>query len=133
MDVRQLKMDVRNGGWSPEQLIAAIDELHQTTVRLRGEVERLKQRLAQYEPEVAQESPAASTNAPPCSTRYSLDAEEKRRRDKQRRKRRKKKSPGRRATRVKFAEAHHTEDVYPPDTPRKECQLVRERAVWRLV
>jgi hypothetical protein len=133
MDVRQLKMDVREGRWSPDQFVAAIDELHQTNVRLRGEVERLKQRLAQYEPEVARESSATSTHAPPSSTRYSLDAEEKRRRDKQRRKRRKKKSPGRRANRVKFAEAHRTEDVYPTDTSRNACRLVRERAVWRLV
>jgi hypothetical protein len=57
-----------------------------------------------------------------------LDAEEKRRR----RRRRKKKSPGRRPTHLKFADAQRFADVYPPGALPADCQLVRERAVWRL-
>jgi hypothetical protein len=33
---------------------------------------------------------------------------------------------------VKFADAHRQENVYPPHTPHHQCQLVRQRAVWRL-
>jgi hypothetical protein len=59
---------------------------------------------------------------------YSLRAEERRRRRRQRRK----KSPGRRPTRLKFADATRTEEIYPPGVPRRDCPLLRERAVWRL-
>ena len=133
MDVRQLKTDFRSGRLSADELLDAVDKLHQTVKRLQGEVDRLTQRLAQYEPGVLQEARSSGSQTPPSSSRYSLDAEEQRRRDKQRRRRRKKKSPGRRPNRVKFADVHHTEDVYPPHTPHDQCQLVRQRAVWRLV
>ena len=132
MDVRQLKADFRDGRLSADQLFDAIDKLHQTVKRLQGEVDRLTQRLAQYEPEVLQDGRSAGSHTPPSSSRYSLEAEEQRRRSKQRRRRRKKKSPGRRPNRVKFADAHRQEDVYPPHTPHPQCRLVRERAVWRL-
>jgi len=132
MDIGQLKTDFRDGRLSAEQLLDAVDKLHRTVKRLQAEVDRLTQRLAQYEPGVLQEA-RSSASQTPSSSRYSLEAEEKRRRNQQRRRRRKKKSPGRRANRVKFAEAHHTEDVYPPGTPHDQCRLVRQRAVWRLV
>jgi len=133
MDVGQLKTDFRDGRLSADQLLDAVDKLHQTVKRLQAEVDRLTQRLAQYEPGVLQEARSSTSPTPPSSSRYSLEAEEQRRRDRQRRRRRKKKSPGRRANRVKFADARHTEDVYPPDTPHDQCQLVRQRAVWRLL
>lgn len=132
MDVRQLKTDFRNGRLLADQLFDAIDKLHQTVKRLQAEVDRLTQRLAQYEPGVLQEGRSAGSQAPPSSSRYSLEAEEQRRRRKDRRRRRKKKSPGRRPSRVKFADAHRQENVYPPHTPHDQCHLVRERAVWRL-
>ena len=132
MDVRQLKTDFRDGRLSADQLFDAIDKLHQTVKRLQAEVDRLTQRLAQYEPGVLQEGRSAGSQTPPSSSRYSLEAEEQRRRSKQRRRRRKKKSPGRRPNQVKFADAHRQENVYPPHTPHHQCQLVRERAVWRL-
>ena len=132
MDVRQLKTDFRDGRLSADQLLDAIDTLHQTVKRLQVEVDRLTQRLAQYEPGVLQEGRSAGSRAPPSSSRYSLQAEEQRRRNKERRRRRKKKSPGRRPNHVKFADAHRQEDVYPPHTPHHQCQLMRERAVWRL-
>jgi transposase len=133
MDVRQLKTDARSGRLSVDQLLDAVDKLDQTVKRLQAQVDRLTQRLAQYEPEVLQESRFSASQTPPASSRYSLDAEEQRRRNQQCRRRRKKKSSGRRPNRVKFADAHRTEDVVPPDTPRDQCQLVRERAVWRLI
>ena len=132
MDVRQLKTDFRDGRLSADQLFDAIDKLHQAVKRLQAEDDRLTQRLAQYEPGVLQEGRSASSQTPPSSSRYSLEAEEQRRRNKQRRWRRKKKSPGRRPNPVKFADAHRHENVYPPHTPHSQCQLVRERAVWRL-
>src|SRR5436309_2178591 len=67
--------------------------------------------------------------SPTPSASYSVDTEEKRRR----RKRRRKKSPGRRPTRLKFADAERIEEVYPDGVPRADCRLVRERAVWRLL
>jgi transposase len=133
MDVRQLKAEFRDGRLSADQLLDAVDTLCQTVKRLQAEVDRLRQRLAQYEPGVLQEGRSSTSPTPPPSSRYSLEAEEQRRRNRQCRRRRKKKSPGRRPNRVKFADAHHTEDVVPPDTPRDQCQLVRQRAVWRLL
>ena len=132
MDVRQLKTDFRDGRLSADQLFDAIDKLCQTVKRLQAEVDRLTQRLAQYEPGVLQEGRSAGSQTPPSSSRYSLEAEEQRRRSKQRRRRRKKKSPGRRPNQVKFADAHRQENVYPPHTSHHACELVRERAVWRL-
>ena len=130
MDIRQLKTDFRDGRLSADQLLDTIDKLHQTVKRLQAEVDRLTQRLAQYEPGVLQEGRSASSETPPSASRYSLEAEEQRRRNKQRRRRGKKKSPGRRPNQVKFADAHRQENVYPPKTPHNQCQLVRERAVW---
>jgi hypothetical protein len=49
-----------------------------------------------------------------------------------RRRRRRKKSPGRQPTELKFAEAERVDEIYPPDVPRGECWIARERAVWRL-
>ena len=60
MDVRQLKTDFRDGRLSADQLLDAIDKLHQTVKRLQAEVDRLTQRLAQYEPGVLQEGRSAS-------------------------------------------------------------------------
>jgi uncharacterized coiled-coil protein SlyX len=132
MDVGQLRTDFRNGRLSADQLLDALDKLHQTVKRLQAELDRVTQRLAQYEPGVLQEARSSASKPPPPSSRYSLEAEEKRRSNKQRRRRRKKKSPGRRPNRVKFADAQRKEDVHPPDTAHAQCELVRERAVWRL-
>jgi transposase len=98
--------------------------------RLHAEVRRLRARLAQYEPEMEPApAPGEANSLPSAAVDYSLDGESKRRR---RKRRRQKKSPGRRPTEVKFADAHRYEDVYPPDGRRCDCQLVRQRAVWRL-
>jgi transposase len=132
MDVRRLKTEVREGRVSADWLLDALEEAYRRIGRLEAELGRVTQRLAQYEPEVAKEQNTSPSLTAPRSSRYSLEAEEKRRREKQRRRRRKKKSPGRRPNEVKFAEAHRTEEIYPPGVPHAQCRLVRRRAVWRL-
>lgn len=120
---------------SSEQLWERLDEQQRTIEkqqqfirRLNAELDRLRRRLAQYEPEVMQESASGRGDPQTSSKHYSLEAEEKRRR----RRRRKKKSPGRRPTRLKFADAARTEDAYPDGVRRADCRLARQRAVWRL-
>ena len=134
MDVRQVRREFRDGPPSVERLLEvveqqqrSIDTLQQLVRRLKNEVGRLKQRLAQYEPEVRCE---ATPTTPEVTSwaQYSLEAEERRRR----KRRRKKKSTGRRPSQLKFAEAERTENVYPPNAHPKDCHLARERAVWRL-
>jgi hypothetical protein len=127
-----LKTDFREGRLSADQLLDAVDKLHQSVKRLQAEVDRLRQRLAQYEPGVLQEARSSASQTPRSSSRYSLEAEEQRRRSRRQCRRRPKKSPGRRPNRVKFADARRTENASPPHTPHNQCQLLRERAVWRL-
>jgi transposase len=132
MDIPQAKAAAREGRLSVELFEQVLDELErqaQTIRRLTADNERLRQRLAQYEPEIAREtSPRHSTADDSPHHHYGLDAEEKRRQPR----RRKKKSPGRRPTELKFADADRYQDVYPPDVRRADCELARERAVWRL-
>lgn len=130
MDVRQLKTDFQNGRVSADQVFDSLDKLNRTVERLQVQLDRLTQRLAQYEPEVLRETRSSAAADVPAS-QYSLRAEERRRDHKRRR--RKKKSPGRRPNEVKFADAQRTKDVYPPGIPRDKCWLVRQRAVWRLI
>src|SRR2546425_8426744 len=114
MDVRQARTDVQAGRLSVEALLDLLDKQEQAIVRLTAEVQRLKQRLAQYEPEVQREATPPKPTAQTPSASYSVDAEEKRRR---RKKRRRKKSPGRRPTQLKFADAERFEDIYPDAVP----------------
>lgn len=58
-----------------------------------------------------------------------MDAENQRRQGRRRRKQ----SPGRKPTEWKFAAAENFEDIYPDGVRRADCQLVRERAVGRLI
>ncbi len=128
IDLQQLRRDARDGLVSVEQLLDVIDKQQQTIQGVRRENQLLQERLAQYEPEVRSAGSVATPTAETPTPSYSLEAEEKRRR----RKRRRKKSPGRRPTELKFADAERTEDVYADGVRRQDCQLVRERAVWRL-
>ena len=127
MNVHEARIQFQRGDLGVEQLFDLLEKREQTIRRLTAEVDRLKQRLAQYEPEIQNE---AKRREPPSGVgaRYSVEAEEKRRR----RRKRKKKSPGRRQTRLKFAEAQTCENVYPDNARREDCKVVRERAVWRL-
>jgi transposase len=134
VDVRESRLLARAGRLSIEDLCDLLEELdrlrgqdQETIRRLSGEINRLKERLGQYEPEVKREPPLADPSAKP-SVSYSLEAEEKRRRGR----RNKKKSPGRRPTELKFAEAERTEDVVPDGWRREDCSVVRKRGVWRL-
>jgi hypothetical protein len=133
MEAREARTKFQQGRLTVEQLLDVVERQEQLIKRLLGEVARLRERLAQYEPEVARErSPDKSVGgqdpSATSSLHYSVEAEEKRRR----RRKRKKKSPGRRPTRLKFADAHRLQEVYPPRVARDICRLVRERAVWRL-
>lgn len=128
IDVQQMRRDARRGQVTIDQLLDVIEQQQDTIQRLRRDYQLLLERLAQYEPEVVRTA-AATTSPPPAPTPcYSVAAEEKRRQ----RRRRRKKSPGRRPTALKFADAERTEDIYPDGVRQRDCQLVRERAVWRL-
>jgi transposase len=130
-DLQKLRQEALRGQVPVEHLLDLIGQQRQTIHNLRRENVRFRNRLATYEPEVQQEdkgAPQSSSNETPSSA-YSLDAEEKRRRP---RKRRRKKSPGRRPTKLKFIDAQRKENVYPKGVAHQDCQLVRERAVWRL-
>ncbi len=129
IDVRQLRRAALNGQVSVGQLLDIIEQQQHTIQGLRREQQRLQERLAQYEPEVRREGSPATSTADTPSPSYSLDAEEKRRHA---RRRQRKKSPGRRPTELKVAAAGRSEDIYPDGVRHKDCQLVRERAVWRL-
>ena len=125
IDLKDLRRDALQGQVSVEQLLDLIDKQQQTIQALRRDKQLLQERLAQYEPEVRSAGSNAKAETPTPS--YSLDAEAKRRR-----KRRRKKSPGRRPTELKFADAERTANIYPDGIRHEDCQLVRERAVWRL-
>src|SRR5438128_969286 len=129
MDAREARTDFQAGRLSAEQLLDLLERQERLVQHLHAEVQRLKQRLAQYEPEILREPTPRPTDPPSPSASYSVDAEEQRRR----RGRRRKKSPGRRPTELKFAEAERFQDLYPDGIPPADCRLVRERAVWRLI
>jgi transposase len=127
LDIGQIRRDARNGRLSVEQLLDIIEKQQQTIKRMAGNERRLTERLTQYEPQVPREATANQTNPKTPATSYSVDAETKRRQ-----RCRRKKSPGRQPTEVKFAEAERFQGIYPNGVRRSDCQLVRERAVWRI-
>jgi transposase len=127
MDIRQLRRDARDGRLAVEQLLDIIDRQQQTIRRLEARVERLTERLAQYEPDVRRETTTRASGGEMPALSYSVDAEHKRRR-----RRRRKKSPGRRPTELKFADAQRSDSIYPEGVRHGDCRVVRERAVWRL-
>jgi len=129
IDLRQLRRDALDGRVSVEQLLDLITKQQQSIQGLHRDNQRLQEKLAQYEPEVDSAGLGAMSSAKTPASAYGLDAEAKRRRGRQRRR---KKSPGRRPTELKFADAERTQDVYPDGSRHHDCQLVRERAVWRL-
>jgi len=128
LDIGQIRSDARNGRLSVEQLLDIIESQQQTIKRLAANERRLIERLTQYEPQASRASTSNQANSKTPAPSYSVDAETKRRRPRRRRK----KSPGRQPTEVKFADAERFQDVYPDGVRRRDCQLVRERAIWRL-
>src|SRR5579863_914927 len=129
MSGREARMEFEAGRLPPERLLDLLERQERLIKHLQAEVERLKQRLAQYEPEASAESPSRPAAGPPPSASYSVEAEQRRRR---RGRRRRKPSPGRRPTERKFSQAHTFEDVYADGVPPADGHLLRERAVWRL-
>ena len=129
MNAREARSEFQAGRLPAERLLDLLEQQERLIQRLHTEVERLKQRLAQYEPDIRQEPTPTEPTHDSLSASYSLDAEEGRRR---RGRRRRRKSSGRRPTRLKFAEAQCFEDIYPDDLPPVDGQLLRQRAVWRL-
>jgi hypothetical protein len=128
LDIGQIRRDALNGRLSVEQLLDIIEKQQHTIKRLAANERRLIERLTQYEPQASRETTTNQTNLQTPTASYSLDSETKRRQ----RQRRRKKSPGRQPTAVKFADAEQIRNVYPDGVCHKDCQLVRERAVWRI-
>jgi transposase len=128
MDAREARKDFQAGRLPAERLLDLLERQDRLIQHLHHELQRLQQRLAQYEPDVLHEPTPAAPPPPTPSASYSLDAEERRRRPRKRHK----KSPGRRPTELKFAEAQRFVDLYPDGVPHADCQVLRERALWRL-
>jgi hypothetical protein len=122
-DARIADLEARRG-----ELERQAAQQQQTIQRLKTTIDRLTERLAQYEPEVRGEPRPREADGGTPTASYSVDAEKRRRH----RRRRRKKSPGRRPTQQKFAAAERFENIYPPGVRPEECRLLRERAVWRL-
>ena len=99
-------MGFEAGRLPPERLLDLLERQERLIKHLQAEVERLKQRLAQYEPEAGAETPPRPADRPPPSASYSLEAEQRRRR---RGRPRRRPSPGRRPTELKFSQAHTTD------------------------
>lgn len=128
LDLGQIRQDALSGRLSVERLVEIIENQQQNIKRLVANERRLIELLKQYEPRASCDATTnqANSQTPPAS--YSLDAETKRRQ----RRRCRKKSPGRQPTEVKFADAEQFRNVYPDGVRRADCELVRERAVWRI-
>jgi hypothetical protein len=128
MDAREARREFEAGRLPAEQLLELLQRQQALIQRLSADLQRLQQRLAQYEPDCRRETMPRPIHPERPSAAYSLDAENRRRRPKQRRK----KSPGRRPTQLKFADAERFQSLYADGVPHAECQLLRQRAVWRL-
>lgn len=128
LDLRQIRHDALNGLLSVEQLLDIVEKQQQKIKRLLANEHRLIERLTKYEPQASREAATNQANANKPTASYNLDAETKRRQ----RRRRRKKSPGRQPTEVKFADAEQFRNVYPDGVRHAACELVRERAVWRI-
>lgn len=77
IDIRQVRMDALSGRLSVEQLLDIMDKQQHTVQHLHREMQRLTERLAQYEPEVRREAAGCQSSPQGPSPSYSLDAEEK--------------------------------------------------------
>jgi transposase len=129
MDAREARTDFQAGRLSAEQVLDLLERQERLVQHLHAEVQRLKQRLAQYEPDILREPRRSEADPQTPTASYSVEAEEQRRRPRKR----KQKSPGRRPTECKFAQAQRIEEIYPDNVARADCQVLRERAVWRLL
>jgi hypothetical protein len=129
MNAREARIEFEAGRLPPEGILNLLERQERLVKHLHAQLQHCQQRLAQYEPEVQQHTTPPRGQGTTRSPAYSLQAEQRRRR---RRPHRRKPSTGRRPTKLKFAQAQLVEDVYADDVPHDDCQLLRERAVWRL-
>lgn len=127
MDKKERQRLHRKGKLSIDKLLQIVEELEDRVAQLERENKKLKEKLALYESDASDAEEPNSAGASGNSN-YSLGEEEKRKRPKE-----KKTSPGRRSTAEKFAEATEFQDLYPDGADPVQCQLRRERAVWRLL
>ena len=65
MDAREARNDFQAGRLSAEQLIDLLERQERLVQHLHAEVQRLKQRLAQYEPEILREPPPSQSDPRP--------------------------------------------------------------------
>jgi hypothetical protein len=128
LDLGQIRRDALGGRLTVAQLLDIIEQQQQTIKRQAANERRLLEQLNQYEPQASLGTTTNQAHSNTPATSYSLDAETKRRQ----RRRRRKKSPGRQPTEVKFADAEQFRNVYPDGARHADCELVRERAVWRI-
>jgi hypothetical protein len=124
MDAKELVNDVREGRIAPEKLVELV-------VKLGGELEAARRRIADLEKELGRR-PTERVEEP-----YSVDAEEKRQQAKDRRKKlaKKKKNPlrrGRLSTADKLALAVRVEQVFPEGVAPEQCKLSHKRPIWRI-
>ena len=81
----ELKAAYQEGRLSVDRLLEIIEKQQRTIKALKVEIDRLKQRLTQYEPEIDREATPANSASSTTSAQYSLEAEEKRRRKRRKR------------------------------------------------
>lgn len=107
-----------------DELIALVGVLGRELAAARGENTRLRKRIE----EINGRSPATRLDES-----YSLQAEERRREKRHKQKCRQKSSQRRRRkTQNKLDQAQRTEVVCPEGFSVDECELHRERPVWRV-
>lgn len=118
MDVEQLKDDVRSGRIGVEQLVEFIA--------------KLAQRVSELEKKLADAGRADATKK--FDEAFSMRAEEKRQIGRGKIKPRQKKPlrRGRVTTAEKLKQATATEDCFPVDVAKDDCQFSHARPVWRL-
>lgn len=117
----QLKEDLRSGRIDADRLVDLL-------LSLQRELQAAKQRIAELEKQLSASS-SAKIDEP-----FSMRAEEKRQ-EARGNKKRKAKPKGRRGRIIsadKIAQAERSEDVFPDDVPKSDCQLSHTRPVWRL-
>src|SRR4051794_183687 len=109
MSAHEARIEFQAGRLTAEQLLEMLERQERLMQRLYAEIDRLKQRLAQYEPDARAEPTPRAPQETSLSMAYSLDAEQRRRRS---RRRRRGKSPGRQPTQLKFADAQRFQNIY---------------------
>ena len=111
-----------------DQLISLVVQLREELKNAREELKAAHDRIAELEQQLRKQSPDTR-----LEDEYSLKAEEQRQNN-QSGKRRKQKSArrGRRTTQEKLDEADRIQIVCPDGFDVEQCELHRQRPVWRI-